>query len=113
MNGMRCMYAYVCTGDERVHVHECRVFVCVRARACVCVRVCMQAGAFNTSTRIHTHSHTHMCMCMGMLVPTAGACAEGKRALTAFRLVPRQLSLYDNAISGLPLGVFDGLTSLQ
>ena len=71
------------------------------------------SGAFNTSTRIHTHPHTHMCMCMCMLMPTAGACAGGKRALTASRLVPREFDLTGNAISTLELGVFDGLTSLQ
>ena len=113
MTGMRCMYAYIGTGDELVYVHE-RACACVRvsARACVCVWVCIQAGAFNTSTRIHTHPHTLMCMCMCMLMHTAGACAGEKRALTASRLVPRTLYLNGNLISGLPLGVFDALTSL-
>ena len=73
MTGMRCMYAYIGTGDELVYVHE---------RA----------------------------MCM--LMHTAGTCAGEERALTASRLVPRFLSLHDNLISGLPLGVFDALTSL-
>ena len=111
MTGMRCMYAYIGTGDELVYVHE-RARVRVSARACVCVWACIQAGAFNTSTRIHTHPHTLMCMCMCMLMHTAGACAGEKRSLTASRLVPRQLNLQGNLISGLPLGVFDALTSL-
>ena len=54
-----------------------------------------------------------MCMCMCMLMHTAGACAGEERALTASRLVPRDLYLYDNLISDLPLGVFDALTSLR
>ena len=53
-----------------------------------------------------------MCMCMCMLMHTAGACAGEKRALTASRLVPRQLFLNGNLISDLPLGVFDALTAL-
>ena len=114
MTGMRCMYAYIGTGDKLVYVHE-RACACVRvsARACVCVWVCIQAGAFNTSTRIHSHPHTLMCMCMCMLMHSAGACAGEERALTASRLVPRRLYLYGNSISGLPLGVFDALSSLR
>ena len=106
-----CIYWY---GRRLVYVHE-RACACVRvsARACVCVWVCIQAGAFNTSTRIHTHPHTLMCMCMCMLMHTAGACAGEERALTASRLVPRDLGLDNNLISGLPLGVFDALTSLR
>ena len=61
----------------------------------------------------YTHPHTLMCMCMCMLMHTAGACAGEERALTASRLVPRHIFLEDNLISGLPLGVFDALTSLE
>ena len=40
-------------------------------------------------------------------------CVPGERVLMPARLVFRWLVLYRNAISALPVGVFDKLTSLQ
>ena len=67
----------------------------VRARVLVCA--CGYVCKLVLSTQARAYIHTR---------------AGGKRALTASRLVPRSLYLFDNAIPGLALGVFDGLTSL-
>ena len=40
-------------------------------------------------------------------------CVPGERVLMPARLVFRELYLSGNAISALPLGVFDELSSLQ
>ena len=64
MTGMRCMYAYVGAGDERVHVHECRVFVCVcarlRVREGMYTSWCFQHKHAHTYTPTHAHVHVHV-----------------------------------------------------
>ena len=67
MTGMRCMYAYIGTGDELVYVHEraCER-VCACERACLCVRVgmysswCFQHQHAHTYTPTHAHVHVHV-----------------------------------------------------